>query len=277
MLEDLKRLLEVEDPVDRGQRATALLTECQSAITELARIRREVIDELRQRGMTQADVAKALGLTRARVSQLAKAGPPPERAFLGIGPLTVVVALKKESEFGRPAVAQETVEAANSLQTFARGMDLESTLEYVPPPGIFDLNRDNLVVMLGPRLSPLVAQLLEADSSLKFRKDDQGWHLVDQRAGEVYRSPMDTGGNSCIGYLARVPRPDQHGTFLYACGIHAMGLQGVIHYVENNLPRLYEEVRTRRFSAVVGCDFDPEGHQVTASRLLTPLYRHDEA
>ncbi|MFC3981718.1 sigma factor-like helix-turn-helix DNA-binding protein [Streptosporangium jomthongense] len=168
----LKRLHEVDDPVDRGRRATALLTECQSAITELARVRREVIDELRQRGMTQADIAKALGLTRARVSQLAKAGPPPERAFLGIGPLTVAVALKKESEFGRPAVAQETVEAANRLQAFARGMDLDSSLEYVAPLGIFDLNRDNLVVMLGPRLSPLVAQVLEVDHALKFRKDD---------------------------------------------------------------------------------------------------------
>ncbi|MFC3981719.1 hypothetical protein [Streptosporangium jomthongense] len=100
---------------------------------------------------------------------------------------------------------------------------------------------------------------------------------MDQRADKVYRSPMDSGKNSCVGYLARLPRPDQHGTFLYACGIHAMGLQGVIHFVENNLAKLYEEVRTRRFSMAIECDFAPEGHQVTATRGLTPLYRHDEA
>jgi hypothetical protein len=276
MLEDLKRLIQVEDPVKRGQQATALLTECQAAITELARIRREVIDELRKGGMTQAEVAKALGLTRARVSQISKLGPPPERAFLGIGTMTIAVALKKESEFGRPAVAQETVEAANLLQAFARSMEMNAALEYVAPPGIVDLNRENLVVMLGPRLSPLVSQILEADTALKFRKDDEGWHLVDQRENTVYRSPMDTGQNSCIGYLARHSRPDQQGTFLYAAGIHAMGLQGVIHYLENNLGRLYDEVRLRRFSMVIRCDFDPETHQVVASKPLTPIYKLDE-
>lgn len=276
MLEDLRRLLEIQDPVERGRRATELLTECQSAITELARIRREVIDELRQHGMTQANVATALGLTRARISQLARTGPPPERAFLGSGVLTIAVALKKESEFGRPAVAQETVEATNRLQALARSVGLDSVVEYISPPGIFNLNRDDLVVMVGPWLSALVAQLLEADTALKFRKDDLGWHLVDLRADTLYRSPMDTGENSCVGYLARLSRPDQQGTFLYACGIHAMGLQGAIHYMENNLAQLYEEVHTRKFSVAIGSNFDPETRQVVESTRLTPLYRHGE-
>jgi hypothetical protein len=277
VLEELRQLLQVQNPAERGRRATELMTDYQSGISECARVRREAIDELRKAGMTQAAVAEALGLTRARVSQLAKSGPPPERAFLGIGPLTIAVALKKESEFGRPAVAQETMEACNRLQNFARAMELDSQVEYVAPPGIFNLNRDNLVVMLGPRLSPLVAQLLEADTALKFRKDDEGWHLVDQRADTTYRSPQDAKQNSCIGYMARLSRPDQHGTFLYAAGLHAMGLQGVIHYLENNLAKLYDEVRMRRFSTAIACDFDPDTHLVVSSKRITPLYRHDEA
>lgn len=276
MLEDLKQLLTVEDPVTRGLRATELITEYQAAVTELSRIRKEAVEELRRAGKTQVEVAKLLGMTRARVSQLTKSGPPIERAFLGTGPLTIAVALKKEAEFGRPAVAQETVAGAMRLQAFARTLELDAELEYVPPPGIIDLNRDNLVAMIGPRLSPLVAQILESDTALKFRKDDAGWYLLDQRADVAHRSPMDRGESACIGYLGRFQRPDQQGTFLYIAGIHAMGLQGVIHYLENNLASLYEEARLRRFSLAIECRFDPESRQVTASERLTPLYRHDE-
>lgn len=130
--------------------------------------------------------------------------------------------------------------------------------------------------MIGPRLSPLVAQILESDTALKFRKDDGGWYLLDQRTDVVHRSPMDRGENACISYLGRFQRPDQQGTFLYMAGIHAVGLQGVIHYLENNLASLYDEARLRRFSLAVRCQFDPESHQVTTSERLTPLYRHDE-
>jgi hypothetical protein len=35
----------------------------------------------------------------------------------------------------------------------------------IPPPGLVDLNRDNLVVICGPRLSPIIAQVLASDLS----------------------------------------------------------------------------------------------------------------
>ncbi len=172
MRDRLQALKEGSDPVERAKQATTLIDDCRIAGTEAARVRREAIDELRAGGMTQAEVAQALGLTRARVSQLVKTGPPPERAFLGTGPLTIAVALKREAEYGRPAVAQETVAAAERLRDLAYGLDLDSAIDYVPPPGIVDLNRDDLVVRIGPRLSPLVAHILAADPVVEFCTDD---------------------------------------------------------------------------------------------------------
>ena len=37
-----------------------------------------------------------------------------------------------------------------------------------------NLNRDNLVVICGPRLSPIIAQVLASDPNLGFAHDDQG-------------------------------------------------------------------------------------------------------
>jgi len=266
----------VPGPIERAKHATALIEDWRAASTEAARIRREAIDELRASGMTQAEVAQALGLTRARVSQLVKMGPPPERAFLGAGRLTIAVALKQEAEHGRPAVAQETVAAAERLRDLAHGLDLDSTIDYVPPPGILDLNRDDLIVLIGPRLSPLVAQILAADPVLEFRSDDAGWYIVDQREGKTYRSHLEEGAPGCVGYLGRFNRPDGRGTFLYMAGIHALGVHVAAHYVEHNLASLYDQVRTRRFSALVEGDFEAASREVTASRLITPLYRHDQ-
>jgi hypothetical protein len=85
---------------------------------------------------------------------------------------------------------------------------------------------------------------------------------------------MDEGTPSDIGYVARLPRPDARGTFLYMAGIHAIGSSGVIHYLDHHLAEVYREVKTKRFSALVRCEFDPSTRKVSSSTLITPLYAH---
>lgn len=277
MDEALRQLQQVSDPVERAKRATALLADYQAGVTEAARIRREAFEELRAQGMSQTEIAQAVGLTRGRIGQLAKSGPPPERALLGAGPLTVAVALKREADRGRPVVAQETMAAVTRLQQLAQTLDLELDVEYVPPPGNVRLNRDDLIVICGPRLSPLVAQVLEADQVLAFRKDDAGWYLVDQREGIEYRSPRDVGDPRDVGYVARLPRPDGRGVFLYLAGVHATGTNGVVHYLQHGgLQELYTQARQQRFSALVECTFDADTLDVVASQRITPVYKGGE-
>lgn len=275
MNSEVEALSELPDPVERAQRAGDLLTHHQAVVTELSRIRREALEELRAKGMTQAEMAAALGMTRGRISQLVTTGPPPERAFLGTA--TVTVALGGKVEGGKakpgPVVAQEDLNAYEQLRELAQGVKLDTTYEVIPPSGVVRLNRENLVVICGPRLSPLIGQVLESDPHLGFGVDEDGWHLLDRKLGQIYRSPMDTGTPGDFAYLGRLPRPDARGSFLYIAGIHAIGAGGVVHYLHQQMAELYREVRTRRFSTLISCEFDPESLEVLRSQRLTPLYR----
>ncbi|OPG07147.1 transcriptional regulator [Streptomyces sp. GKU 895] len=276
---DMEQVSGIAEPVDRAKAAIDLMATYQGWVLELSRIRREAIEEAQASGMTQAEIAKRLGVSRGRVGQLASAGPPPERAFFGTDLVTVSLGGKYEAgktpEQSSEVVTREDIANFEHLRTLLAGMKLEAKYEVVPPTGIINLNRDNHVVVCGPRLSPIVAQVLEGDDNLAFEKD-HAWHLVDRKAGEKYRSPMDEDGSAGdFGYLGRLPRLDGRGTFLYIAGIHSIGANGVVHYLENNLAELYREVRTRRFSTLISCRYDPKTLDVLESRRVTPLYRHE--
>jgi hypothetical protein len=276
---ELKTLAEMPDAVQRAKAAAGLLDRFQSVVGELSRIRREAVEEMIATGMSHGQIADALGVSRGRVSQLTKAGPPPERAFWGTGALTVALggkleASKKASGQPGPVLAQEDFQAYVELSASVKTMGLGSDYEVIPPPGLVRLNRDNLVVICGPRLSPLIEQVIEADPIIRFEHDEQGWYLKDHRTAEIYRSPMDDGTPSDIGYLARFQRPDARGTFIYIAGIHAMGSSGVVHYLDQHLTEVYREVKTKRFSGLIRCEFDPDTRKVSASSLVTPLYQH---
>jgi hypothetical protein len=278
--DDMKRVSEIAAPVDRAKAAIDLMATYQGWVLELSRIRREAIEEAQASGMTQAEIAKSLGVSRGRVGQLASAGPPPERAFFGTDSVTVSLGGKYEAGKGpdqnpSEVVTREDLDNFEHLRKLLSGMKLDSAYEVIPPTGIVNLNRDNHVVVCGPRLSPIIAQVLEGDNNLRFAKDE-AWHLVDQAAGKTYRSPMDEDGSAGdVGYLGRLPRLDGRGTFLYIAGIHSIGANGVVHYLENNLAELYREVRTRRFSTLISCRYDPGTLDVLESRRVTPLYRHE--
>ncbi|QDI69739.1 transcriptional regulator [Streptomyces calvus] len=280
MHDDMKRVADIGEPVSRAKAAIDLMATYQGWVLELSRIRREAIEEAQASGMTQAEIASRLGVSRGRVGQLASAGPPPERAFFGTDLVTVSLGGKYEAgktpeQNPSEVVAREDLDNFEHLRKLLNGMKLDAQYEVIPPSGIVNLNRDNHVVVCGPRLSPIVAQVLEGDDNLRFEKD-HAWHLVDQKAGQQYRSPMDEDGSAGdYGYLGRLPRLDGRGTFLYIAGIHAIGANGVVHYLEHNLAELYREVRTKRFSTLISCRYNPETLEVLESRRVTPLYRHE--
>ncbi|MER7761374.1 sigma-70 family RNA polymerase sigma factor [Streptomyces sp. NPDC097619] len=279
MHEEMQRVAQVAAPVERAKAASVLMTDYSGRVTELARIRREAIEEAAAGGMSQSEIAAHLGVSRGRVGQLASQGPPPERAFFGTDMVTVSLGGKyeagKASEDMREVVAREDLDNFDHLRKLLATLKLDSKYEVIPPTGIVNLNRDNHVVVCGPRLSPIIAQVLEGDDHLRFQKD-RAWHLMDLKTQEVYRSPMDEDGSAAdYGYLARLPRLDGKGTFIYIAGIHAIGANGVVHYLENNLADLYRDVRTRRFSTLISCRYDPKTLEVIESERVSPIYRHE--
>jgi hypothetical protein len=185
---------------------------------------------------------------------------------------------KRESQYGRPAVAQEDFAAFNALADLARDLQLGAEVEYIQLGGNVDLNRDNLVVICGPRISPLIAEVLKTDPVLQFERDDSSWFLTDQSTGYTYHSPSDDPAQppGDVAYLSRQARPDGNGSFILLTGIHAVGSSGVIHYLTRELADLYEQVGIRRFSTLIASGFDPATRSITSSRRITPLYLHED-
>lgn len=108
----------------------------------------------------------------------------------------------------------------------------------------------------------------------KFAKDDAGWHIVDSETGTVHRSPIDSGKNTDIAYIARLRRPDGKGTFLYMAGVHAAGTAGAAHFIEHNLADVYSEVKTRRFSTLISAEVGDD-LKVKSSERIAPIYKHE--
>ncbi|MFD0396342.1 hypothetical protein ACFQ3Z_45740 [Streptomyces nogalater] len=107
----------------------------------------------------------------------------------------------KKKAIQGPVIATEDVQTYERLRELAEEVGLEVSFERIPLGGNVRLNRNNLVVICGPRLSPLIEQILEGDPHLRFGKDDDGWYLTDRNTGQVYRSPMDRGENADIAYF----------------------------------------------------------------------------
>lgn len=275
----LARVTAAEDPIERIKNAGAAIAEIQSLTAELGRLRREEVEELKAAGMSQNAIARKAGLTSARMSQVMNSAPAPERAFFGvkIDPIIAAVAEKREGEKAKPGpvVSIDDMKAYDSLRILVEDLGLKSSYEVVKPPGLIRLNRNGLVVICGPRHSTTIAELLESDDKLKFKKDESGWFLVDNEQNTVYRSPEDSDEPGDIAYFGRLPRPDQKGHFLYIAGIHAAGAAGVVHYLNNELGWLYREVRHRRFSMLIQCRYDPDTHAIISSERITPVYRHE--
>jgi hypothetical protein len=275
--DEVKRISNLRDPFEQLRQATAGISAAQEEVTELARLRRRIIQDLRDQGMSFAEIAEKAGLTRGRIHQIRHQGPRPEGAFFGSGTVIIATPLKQEAIRARPVVAIEDVRATERLSDLARSLRLEPSSETIPVGGRgFDLNRPNLVVISGPRIAASIAQVLAQDSVLQFERAADGpWTLVDRRTGEIFRSGQDSDPprSSDVAYLGRLPRPDGQGSLIIFTGIHPQGSLGVVDLLCNRIGDLYNQVGTSNFSMLVGTDYDPSSHEPVRVEILTPPHQ----
>jgi transcriptional regulator with XRE-family HTH domain len=202
-------------------------------------------------------------------------GRTPHGAFLGAAAVTIITPLKREAIRARPVVALEDVVGAQRLGDLASGLGLTPTYEMVPIGGEVDLNRADLVVICGPRLSSKIAAVLDQDPRLRFVKADDGvWVLRDLSTGLVYRSGLDAAPHRSwdVAYLGRLPRPDRNGKIMIFTGIHPQGSLGVVRIIVDEIASLNAETKGRSFSLLVGTEFHPDTSEPTRVERLTPIY-----
>jgi len=260
------------DPLRRGRRATELLALYQQRSTELARLRKAAVEEAhRQRGMSYTEIAEALGITKGRVTQLRGSAPAPERAFFGIGPVTVALPLRTgEAGRERILVAAEDVATADQLDEMLAGLALTVTRMQMPmhtakPPS------GDAVVICGPKSAPVGGYLLGRDPCLGMVQGEGRWWMTDTIAGERYGSPGDE-PDPTDGDLAYLARHQLDGRIVvHIAGIHSVGSLGVAHYLSQQLPELFAAVGETEFSAAVRCTFDDL--EITASEVVAGPYR----
>ncbi|MCH0562947.1 sigma-70 family RNA polymerase sigma factor [Streptomyces sp. MUM 2J] len=279
MSDELQRIMAIEDPYLLLREVTTRLADAQQEVTELARLRRRVVQDLHAQGLSYAQIATKAGLSRGRIHQIRHTGPAPEGAFFGRGAVTIATPLRRDDARGRTVVAVDDVSSGKGLEGLARSYGLDVTSEHVPVSGEIDLNRDGLIVVCGPRMSQQMWDTYAQDPVLHWEQAEDGpWTLIDRRTGTVYRSGQDSdpARSFDVGYVGRLLRPDGKGSLLAIAGIHTQGSLGVVQLLASDLNALWGQVGEHRFSTLVGVEYDPETSEPRSVELLTPLYRHDE-
>jgi len=258
------------DPLRRGRRATELLTIYQQRATELARLRREAIEQAHGQGLSYTEIASTLGITKGRITQIRGTAPGPERAFFGVGPVGVGVPLRYGTDDrariyidASDLMAQESAEGILSgLMLTSRRFAIQST-QADPPAG-------DAVVICGPKSAPIGARLLMEDPHLGFVNEGGRWWITDAVTGRRHGSPYGDNPQELadLGYLARHQYADH--VVIHVAGIHSMGSLGVVHFLAHHLSNVYRQSGEQSFSAVVRCQFNDQTTPTDSQLLLGP-------
>src|SRR5690242_5034056 len=220
----------------------------QQRATELARLRREAIEEAHEtQGLTYTEIAAKFGITKGRITQIRGGAPARERAFFGVGPVHVGVPLREGTD-DRMRSYVDAADLATQEDTATLLGSLALAVEpYTIPPDTTTLPDGDVVVICGPKSAPIGATLLDGDPRLGMVRNGRWW-IVDKTTGERFASPMTDTGDADLGYLSR--RRDGDRVIVHVAGIHSPGSRGVLHYLARHLGELYRDTGDSSFSLI---------------------------
>ncbi|MET7769781.1 sigma-70 family RNA polymerase sigma factor [Nocardia sp. NPDC005366] len=277
-VDDFEQVRNDPDPIRRGQRATSLMTVYQQRATELARIRRAAIDQAHDEfGLPYKDIAEQLGLTKGRITQIRATAPPAERAFFGVGPVSVGIPRRVGFEEGRQRLYFDASDqaSADAIDTTLARLAL-ATSRFPIDSNLAEIPEGDCVVICGPKSAPIARHLLEGDTSFNIEQDDNGWCIVDARTDLRHYSPFreNSANHVDLGYFSR--RIEDNGrVIVHIAGLTAVGSLGVAHWLDTNIATLYDPASRTLVSGVVRCEFD-SSHTITGSTLSVGPYSSPE-
>ncbi|MFF4592673.1 hypothetical protein [Amycolatopsis sp. NPDC001319] len=245
------------DPLRQGRRATELLTVYQQQATELARLRRHAIERAhRELGLSYTEIAAKLGITKGRVTQIRSTAPVPERAFFGVGPVSVGVPYRYQTtDRERPLIAAEDAKTAEQLDRFLDSMAFATT-QFQIEPDREDPPAGDTVVVCGPKSAPVGAWLLDQDPTLSMVEDGGRWWIEETATGDRHGSPSDAEEAESIdvAYVGRHLIDDR--VVVHIAGIHGIGSLGATDYLVKNLGWVFGTTTDKPCSLVVRAEYD---------------------
>lgn len=256
------------DPLAQARAAGELIGIYQQRSVELSRIRKAAMEAaVDQRGITFTELAKELGLTKGRVSQIRSSAPPKERALFGVGPLTLAVPLRAGV---RPegTVSLHDAIAGENMGQLLTSLGFVVNRFHIPIDGEWEPPAD-AVAICGPKSSHVTADAIANDPNLDFSPDADGRWLLRQRGGDAFTSPIDLGDPSQdIAYVARLPLGDR--SIFVIAGVHALGSAGAVAYLTQHTRELYDQVGDHHFSMITTGRFDAQGNAIETEALWGP-------
>lgn len=260
------------DPIRRGRRATELLTLYQQRAAELARLRREAIEQAHaERQMSYTEIATALGITKGRVTQIRADAPRRERAFFGVGPVAVGVPYRYQTtDRSRPLIAAEDARTGEQVEQVLASLGFAIT-RFQLEPEAEQLPFGDVALVCGPKSAPVAAQLIASDPALGMEEHAGRWWILDRNTGQRLGSPADDSSAEAadLAYLARRRVDDR--IVVHVAGLHAMGSLGAVHYLTNHLEDLSPDADDACMSCVIRSQYD--GLDITSSELVSGPHR----
>lgn len=122
--------------------------------------------------------------------------PSTVAAFFGSQQRLVITIPLRALGTGRLVLAREDVDATQRLARFVRAAGLDTQIRYVEPTGELDFSPAGLVVICGPKSSPVIAETIAICSPIHAASDSFCRPWVPR--GSPWRRPAPSRGYRCI-------------------------------------------------------------------------------
>lgn len=195
-----------------------------------------------------------------------------ERAFFGVGPLTVAVPGRVLAGRRDLLIASEDDLTADLLLDELRRLAFSTERYRIDPHEKWEPAGD-AVVVCGPASGHVGRALLAEDPVLGMEQDptDGRWLIISRITGEHFSSPMDDdeAARADVAYLAR----HQQGSrvVVHLAGVHALGSVGAAYHLVTALSALYREFGESSYSLAVSARFEEQ--KPTQIEVLIPPQR----
>lgn len=167
----------------------------------------------------------------------------------------------------KTVVAREDYNTFEKLRATLLAAEFEVDLAYIPPDGEIELKKDCAnIVVCGPKNSSEVQAVFDGMKNLDFKKDDEGWYF-EMTGGERLYSPLEENKEQ-YAFLGKVSLGGKD--VLLVCGIHAIGSDGVAHFLGDGkqMEQLLQRVGDGRFCCLIKSSYKWETKEVYDAELM---------